>query len=77
MYKTIVTYITNCYLNSNSSSCTARLILHQLRWLDYIAQPEVLTGKLIEASILYNIDKVHHANFLSIDYSDYSSYYST
>ncbi|KAI7899702.1 Fanconi anaemia protein FANCD2 [Cokeromyces recurvatus] len=34
--------------NNNSSSCTARLILHQLRWLDYIAQPEELTGKLIE-----------------------------
>ncbi|CAO3636846.1 unnamed protein product [Mucor hiemalis] len=34
--------------NDNSSSCTARLILHQLRWLDYIAEPEVLTGKLIE-----------------------------
>ncbi|KAI8368444.1 Fanconi anaemia protein FANCD2 [Choanephora cucurbitarum] len=32
----------------HSSSCTARLILHQLRWLDYIAQPEELTGKLIE-----------------------------
>ncbi|KAI8640920.1 Fanconi anaemia protein FANCD2, partial [Parasitella parasitica] len=34
--------------NDNSSSCTARLILHQLRWLDYIVQPEALTGKLIE-----------------------------
>ncbi|GAA5812259.1 hypothetical protein MFLAVUS_005709 [Mucor flavus] len=34
--------------NDNSSSCTARLILHQLRWLDYIAQPEVLTEKLVE-----------------------------
>ncbi|KAG1109980.1 hypothetical protein G6F42_015475 [Rhizopus arrhizus] len=34
--------------NDNSSSCTARLILHQLRWLDYIAEPELLTSKLIE-----------------------------
>ncbi|KAK4518683.1 uncharacterized protein ATC70_008905 [Mucor velutinosus] len=34
--------------NDNSSSCTARLILHQLRWLDYITEPESLTGKLIE-----------------------------
>ncbi|CEP15345.1 hypothetical protein [Parasitella parasitica] len=34
--------------NDHSSSCTARLILHQLRWLDYIVQPEALTGKLIE-----------------------------
>ncbi|KAL7326472.1 hypothetical protein PS15p_208812 [Mucor circinelloides] len=34
--------------NDNSSSCTARLILHQLRWLDYIAEPESLTSKLIE-----------------------------
>ncbi|GAN01786.1 Fanconi anemia, complementation group D2 isoform X2 [Mucor ambiguus] len=34
--------------DSNSSSCTARLILHQLRWLDYIAEPGSLTGKLIE-----------------------------
>ncbi|KAG1141804.1 hypothetical protein G6F37_006431 [Rhizopus arrhizus] len=34
--------------NDNSSSCTARLILNQLRWLDYIAQPEALTDKLIE-----------------------------
>ncbi|KAL4206758.1 Fanconi anemia protein FANCD2, partial [Rhizopus microsporus] len=34
--------------NDNSSSCTARLILNQLRWLDYIAQPEALTEKLIE-----------------------------
>ncbi|KAG1448809.1 hypothetical protein G6F56_008838 [Rhizopus delemar] len=34
--------------NDNSSSCTARLILNQLRWLDYISQPEALTGKLIE-----------------------------
>ncbi|KAI8343466.1 Fanconi anaemia protein FANCD2 [Chlamydoabsidia padenii] len=31
-----------------SSSCTARLILHQLRWLDYIVQPEELTNTLIE-----------------------------
>ncbi|KAL9550499.1 hypothetical protein MBANPS3_004705 [Mucor bainieri] len=34
--------------SDNSSSCTARLILHQLRWLDYIAEPESLTSKLIE-----------------------------
>ncbi|KAI9025258.1 Fanconi anaemia protein FANCD2 [Phycomyces nitens] len=34
--------------NDNSSSCTPRLILHQLRWLDYIVEPEVLTDKLIE-----------------------------
>ncbi|KAI9304749.1 Fanconi anaemia protein FANCD2 [Cunninghamella echinulata] len=32
----------------NSSSCTARLILHQLRWLDYIVEPQQLTGTLIE-----------------------------
>ncbi|CAO3631627.1 unnamed protein product [Cunninghamella blakesleeana] len=33
---------------NNSSSCTARLILHQLRWLDYIVEPQQLTGVLIE-----------------------------
>ncbi|KAI8093433.1 Fanconi anaemia protein FANCD2 [Halteromyces radiatus] len=31
-----------------SSSCTARLILHQLRWLDYVVQPQELTNTLIE-----------------------------
>ncbi|KAL0093289.1 Fanconi anemia protein FANCD2 [Phycomyces blakesleeanus] len=34
--------------NDNSSSSTPRLILQQLRWLDYIVEPEVLTDKLIE-----------------------------
>ncbi|KAI9475361.1 Fanconi anemia protein FancD2 nuclease-domain-containing protein [Zychaea mexicana] len=34
--------------NDNSSSCTARLILHQLRWSEYIVAPQALTGKLIE-----------------------------
>ncbi|KAG2226033.1 hypothetical protein INT45_002499 [Circinella minor] len=34
--------------NDNSSSCTARLILHQLRWSEYIVEPQALTGKLIE-----------------------------
>ncbi|KAI8991035.1 Fanconi anaemia protein FancD2 nuclease-domain-containing protein, partial [Mycotypha africana] len=36
--------------HDSSSSCTSRLILHQLRWLDYIVQPELLTEKLMEAS---------------------------
>ncbi|KAI9258492.1 Fanconi anemia protein FancD2 nuclease-domain-containing protein [Sporodiniella umbellata] len=39
--------------NDNSSSCTARLILNQLRWLDYISKPEALTGKLIESIVVY------------------------
>ncbi|KAI7866437.1 Fanconi anaemia protein FANCD2 [Spinellus fusiger] len=34
--------------NDLSSSCTPRLILHQLRWLEYIVEPEILTEKLIE-----------------------------
>ncbi|ORZ16363.1 Fanconi anaemia protein FancD2 nuclease-domain-containing protein [Absidia repens] len=33
---------------NQSSSCTARLILHQLRWLDYIVEPQQLTNTLIE-----------------------------
>ncbi|KAI8143482.1 Fanconi anaemia protein FancD2 nuclease-domain-containing protein [Fennellomyces sp. T-0311] len=39
--------------NDNSSSCTARLILHQLRWSEYIVEPQALTGKLIEPIVVY------------------------
>ncbi|ORX54484.1 hypothetical protein DM01DRAFT_1362850 [Hesseltinella vesiculosa] len=36
-----------------SSSCTARLILHQLRWLDYIVKPQQLANTLIEPIVAF------------------------
>ncbi|KAI8065297.1 Fanconi anaemia protein FancD2 nuclease-domain-containing protein [Gongronella butleri] len=36
-----------------SSSCTARLILHQLRWLDHIVNPQKLTSTLIEQMVTF------------------------
>lgn len=41
---------THIYLYSQSSTCTARLILHQLRWSEYIVDPQALSGKLIEVN---------------------------
>ncbi|KAI8982985.1 Fanconi anaemia protein FANCD2 [Pilobolus umbonatus] len=46
------------FSNSESSSCTARLILHQLRWLDYIIEPEMLTEKLIEHEIITSLPDI-------------------
>ncbi|KAI7888348.1 Fanconi anaemia protein FANCD2, partial [Mucor mucedo] len=56
--------------NDNSSSCTARLILHQLRWLDYIAQPEVLTEKLIEPIVVYLKELMHENSDLTVSILD-------
>lgn len=44
------THSTRIYLYSQSSTCTARLILHQLRWSEYIVDPQALSGKLIEVN---------------------------
>lgn len=38
------------HVYSQSSTCTARLILHQLRWSEYIVDPQALSGKLIEVN---------------------------
>ncbi|KAI8054183.1 Fanconi anaemia protein FancD2 nuclease-domain-containing protein, partial [Gilbertella persicaria] len=56
--------------NDNSSSCTARLILHQLRWLDYIAQPEELTGKLIEPIVVYLKELMNENSELTVPILD-------
>ncbi|KAI9470628.1 MAG: Fanconi anemia protein FancD2 nuclease-domain-containing protein, partial [Benjaminiella poitrasii] len=56
--------------HDNSSSCTARLILHQLRWLDYIAQPEELTGKLIEPIVIYLKELMNESPELTVPVLD-------
>ncbi|ORE04580.1 hypothetical protein BCV72DRAFT_210971 [Rhizopus microsporus var. microsporus] len=56
--------------NDNSSSCTARLILNQLRWLDYIAQPEALTEKLIEPIVVYLKELMNENSELTVPILD-------
>ncbi|KAI8384781.1 Fanconi anaemia protein FANCD2 [Radiomyces spectabilis] len=56
--------------NDHSSSCTARLILHQLRWLDFIVEPQILTEKLIEPMVVYLKELMHENGDLTVPILD-------
>jgi hypothetical protein len=43
---------------SNDSSCTVRMILQQMKMLDYIVDPEQLTNKLVEVPSMHSKEYV-------------------
>ncbi|KAI7882272.1 hypothetical protein K492DRAFT_215793 [Lichtheimia hyalospora FSU 10163] len=56
--------------NDQSSTCTARLILHQLRWSEYIVDPQALSGKLIEAMVVYLKELMNENSELTVPILD-------